>query len=69
MDPSARHSHVDSDGHRIEVQLADGDVLTTDGPFTEGKEHIGGFQGRLEPATQRRPADPGLRAFVFTFGP
>ncbi len=25
------------------VQLTDGDVLTTDGPFTEGKEHIGGF--------------------------
>ena len=25
------------------VQLRDGDVLTTDGPFTEGKEHIGGF--------------------------
>ena len=21
----------------------DGDLLTTDGPFTEGKEHIGGF--------------------------
>jgi hypothetical protein len=25
------------------VRLKDGDVLTTDGPFTEGKEHIGGF--------------------------
>jgi hypothetical protein len=25
------------------VQLRDGDVLTTDGPYTEGKEHIGGF--------------------------
>ncbi len=25
------------------VRLTDGDVLTTDGPFTEGKEHIGGF--------------------------
>lgn len=25
------------------VRLQDGDVLTTDGPFTEGKEHIGGF--------------------------
>jgi hypothetical protein len=25
------------------VQLRDGDVLTTDGPFTEGKEHVGGF--------------------------
>jgi hypothetical protein len=25
------------------VQLRDGDVLTTDGPFAEGKEHIGGF--------------------------
>jgi hypothetical protein len=25
------------------VRLKDGDVLTTDGPFAEGKEHIGGF--------------------------
>jgi hypothetical protein len=25
------------------VRLQDGDVLMTDGPFTEGKEHIGGF--------------------------
>ena len=25
------------------VRLQDGDVLTTDGPFIEGKEHIGGF--------------------------
>jgi hypothetical protein len=25
------------------VRLRDGDVLMTDGPFAEGKEHIGGF--------------------------
>jgi hypothetical protein len=25
------------------VRVADGEVLTTDGPFIEGKEHIGGF--------------------------
>ncbi|MBA3295212.1 MAG: hypothetical protein H0T40_16125 [Geodermatophilaceae bacterium] len=25
------------------VQPKDGDVLTTDGPYLEGKEHIGGF--------------------------
>ena len=25
------------------VRLQDGDVLMTDGPFVEGKEHIGGF--------------------------
>jgi hypothetical protein len=25
------------------VQARDGDVLTTDGPFTEGKEHLAGF--------------------------
>jgi hypothetical protein len=25
------------------VRLKDGDVLTTDGPYVEGKEHIGGF--------------------------
>ena len=25
------------------VRLQDGDVLTTDGPYAEGKEHVGGF--------------------------
>jgi hypothetical protein len=25
------------------VRLRNGDVLTTDGPFAEGKEHVGGF--------------------------
>jgi len=25
------------------VRLKDGDALTTDGPYIEGKEHIGGF--------------------------
>ena len=25
------------------VRFKDGDVLTTDGPFAEGKEHVGGF--------------------------
>ncbi|MFN2569676.1 MAG: YciI family protein [Candidatus Dormibacteria bacterium] len=25
------------------VRVRDGDVVTTDGPFAEGKEHIGGF--------------------------
>jgi hypothetical protein len=25
------------------VSVRDGEVLTTDGPFAEGKEHIGGF--------------------------
>jgi hypothetical protein len=25
------------------LRVRDGDVLTTDGPFAEGKEHIGGF--------------------------
>ncbi|GAA2908412.1 YciI family protein [Streptosporangium fragile] len=25
------------------VRLKDGDMLTTDGPYLEGKEHIGGF--------------------------
>ncbi|MEU7852998.1 YciI family protein [Nonomuraea sp. NPDC049141] len=25
------------------VRAGDGDVLMTDGPFTEGKEHVGGF--------------------------
>jgi hypothetical protein len=26
-----------------EVRVQDGDVITTDGPYIEGKEHIGGF--------------------------
>ena len=25
------------------VRVSDGDILVTDGPFAEGKEHIGGF--------------------------
>ena len=25
------------------VRVRDGEVLTTDGPFAEGKEHVGGF--------------------------
>lgn len=25
------------------VRMRDGDLLTTDGPFAEGKEHVGGF--------------------------
>jgi len=25
------------------VRVTDGEVLTTDGPFAEGKEHVGGF--------------------------
>lgn len=25
------------------VQARDGELITTDGPFTEGKEHLGGF--------------------------
>ena len=25
------------------VRVREGDVLTTDGPYTEGKEHLGGF--------------------------
>jgi hypothetical protein len=25
------------------VQLKDGELLTTDGPYIEGKEHVGGF--------------------------
>jgi hypothetical protein len=25
------------------VQVRDGDLLTTDGPYLEGKEHLGGF--------------------------
>ena len=31
-----------ADGAAV-VRLSDGDVLITDGPFAEGKEHVGGF--------------------------
>ena len=42
----------------------DGDVLMTDGPFAEGKEHIGGFTDRQGTRPRRRarvgpPARPG----------
>jgi hypothetical protein len=30
-------------GSSTVVRVNDGDVLTTDGPYAEGKEHIGGF--------------------------
>ncbi|WIX76191.1 YciI family protein [Amycolatopsis carbonis] len=30
-------------GSATVVRAEDGDVLMTDGPFTEGKEHLGGF--------------------------
>ena len=29
--------------HRHGRPVADGDVMTTDGPFAESKEHLGGF--------------------------
>jgi hypothetical protein len=38
------------------VQARGADVLTTDGPFAEGKEHVGGFHRlRHIPATSRDP--------------
>ena len=40
------------------VRAHDGDVLTTDGPFTEGKEHIGGFS-IITRARPRRRARAG----------
>jgi hypothetical protein len=30
-------------GSATVVRVRDGDVLTTDGPYVEGKEHLGGF--------------------------
>ena len=47
------------------VRLQDGEVLTTDGPFAEGKEHIGGFtiieapdlDAALEWGRKARPGD------------
>lgn len=41
-----RHDHYrrgDRDLPDAVLRLKDGDVLITDGPFAEGKEHIGGF--------------------------
>ncbi len=40
------------------VRLQDGQLLTTDGPFAEGKEHIGGFsvgRAHLSSTQTRRP--------------
>ena len=31
------------------LRVQDGEVLTTDGPFAEGKEHVGGFTVVLAP--------------------
>ena len=36
------------------VRLRDGDVLMTDGPFAEGKEHIGGFTSSRRPISTPR---------------
>ncbi|SEG85299.1 Uncharacterized conserved protein [Nonomuraea solani] len=30
-------------GEAVVMRLREGEVLSTDGPYTEGKEHIGGF--------------------------
>src|SRR5947209_10371194 len=37
------------------LRVKDGEVLTTDGPFAEGKEHIGGFWASRSP-TWTRPS-------------
>src|SRR2546429_2807985 len=37
------------------LRVKDGDVLMTDGPYTEGKEHIGGVTHRKAP---QLPAPP-----------
>ena len=43
------------------VRLAQGEALMTDGPFAEGKEHIGGFLDR-QGRRPRRSADLGPQA-------
>src|SRR5260370_7085007 len=46
------------------VQMRDGEVLVTDGPFAEGKGHIGGFwvitaeAPALPPPSARKPPPP-----------
>src|SRR5260370_27717509 len=43
------------------LRAADGDVLVTDGPFAEGKEHIGGFW-IIRPPPPGAPLRPGRAA-------
>ena len=52
------------------LRPADGDVLMTDGPFAEGKEHVGGFSiidvddldAALDWGRQARPRDRRCRS-------
>ena len=52
------------------VRLEDGEVLMTDGPFAEGKEHLGGFtiiagarpRRRARVGPQARPRDRRCRS-------
>ncbi|SCL14625.1 YCII-related domain-containing protein [Micromonospora inyonensis] len=37
------------------VRVTDGELLTTDGPYAEGKEHLGGFTSRRSPG-RRTPS-------------
>jgi hypothetical protein len=50
------------------VTAGDGSVLTTDGPFAEGKEHIGGFWV-LEVADRDAALDWAARASAACQGP
>ena len=36
------------------VRISDGEVLTTDGPFVEAREHLSGFYISSSPAATRR---------------
>ena len=45
------------------VRVKDGDVVTTDGPFVEGKEHIGGLS--IVKAIIERPSRIATRLGVF----
>jgi hypothetical protein len=50
------------------VTAGDGSVLTTDGPFVEGKEHIGGFWV-IEVADRDAALDWAARASAACVGP
>jgi hypothetical protein len=50
------------------VTAGDGGVLTTDGPFAEGKEHIGGFWV-IEVADRDAALDWAARASAACQGP
>ena len=48
------HRRLHPAGHRHRGPGRDGGIVVTDGPFTEGKEHLGGFTVISAPIWTRR---------------